>query len=129
MKTGHHPMAPEIGHKPMQELLKESRDFTAVFCFNDIAAIGAIRALKDVGLSVPGDVSVVGFDDIQSAAYSTPSLTTVRQPLTEMGKRGAQVLLERIANREKEFPAEIVMEPELVVRESTGPAPEVDRQR
>ena len=66
---------------------------------------------------------MVGFDDIQSAAYSTPSLTTVRQPLLEMGKRGAQVLLERIANREKEFPSEIVMAPELIVRESTGPAP------
>jgi LacI family transcriptional regulator len=124
MKTGYHPMAPEIGYKPMQALLERTRDFSAIFCFNDIAAIGAIRALKDAGLSVPGDVSVVGFDDIQSAAYSTPSLTTVRQPLTEMGKRGAQVLLERIANREKEFPAEIVMMPELVVRESTGPAPD-----
>jgi len=123
MKTGYHPMAPEIGYKPMQALLEKTRDFTAIFCFNDIAAIGAIRALKDAGLSVPGDVSVVGFDDIQSAAYSTPSLTTVRQPLTEMGRRGAQVLLERIADREKEFPAEIVMNPELVVRESTGPAP------
>jgi LacI family transcriptional regulator len=123
MKSGHHPMAPEIGHKPMQELLKRTRDFTAIFCFNDIAAIGAIRALKDAGLSVPGDVSVVGFDDIQSAAYSTPSLTTVRQPLTEMGKRAAQVLLERISDHEKEFSPEIVMEPELVVRESTGPAP------
>ena len=122
MKTGYHPMAPEIGHKPMQALLKKTRDFTAVFCFNDIAAIGAIRALKDAGLSVPSDVSVVGFDDILSAAYATPSLTTVRQPLTEMGKRGAQVLLQRIANREKEFPSEIVMAPELVVRESTGPA-------
>ncbi|HEV2485888.1 MAG TPA: LacI family DNA-binding transcriptional regulator [Terracidiphilus sp.] len=124
MKTGYHPMAPEIGYKPMQALLERTRDFSAIFCFNDIAAIGSIRALKDAGLSVPGDVSVVGFDDIQSAAYSTPSLTTVRQPLTEMGKRGAQVLLERIANREKEFPAEIVMVPELVVRESTGPAPD-----
>jgi len=123
MKTGHHPMAPEIGYKPMQALLEKSRDFTAIFCFNDIAAIGAIRALKDAGLSVPGDVSVVGFDDILSAAYYTPSLTTVRQPLAEMGKRGAQVLLERIANREKEYPSEIVMAPELVVRESTGPAP------
>ena len=123
MKTGYHPMAPEIGYKPMQALLKKIRDFTAVFCFNDIAAIGAIRALKDAGLTVPGDVSVVGFDDIQSAAYSTPSLTTVRQPLTEMGQRGAQVLLERIADREKEFPSEIVMASELVVRESTGPAP------
>jgi LacI family transcriptional regulator len=123
MKAGYHPMAPEIGFKPMQALLEKTRDFTAVFCFNDIAAIGAIRALKDAGLTVPGDVSVVGFDDILSAAYSTPSLTTVRQPLMEMGKRGAQVLLERIANREKEFPSEVVMSPELVIRESTGPAP------
>ena len=122
MKIGYHPMAPEIGFRPMQTLLKKTQAFTAIFCFNDIAAIGAIRALKDAGLSVPGDVSVVGFDDIQSAAYATPSLTTVRQPLTEMGKRGAQVLLERIANREKAFPAEIMMTPELVVRESTGPA-------
>lgn len=121
MKTGQHPMAPEIGYKPMQSLLERTRDFTAVFCFNDIAAIGTIRALKDAGLSVPGDVSVVGFDDILSAAYAMPSLTTVRQPLTAMGRRGAQVLLERIANREKQFAADIVMEPELVVRESTGP--------
>jgi LacI family transcriptional regulator len=127
MKTGYHPMAPEIGYKPMAALLEKKRDFTAIFCFNDIAAIGAIRALKDAGLSTPGDVSVVGFDDIQSAAYSTPSLTTVRQPLLEMGKRGAQVLLERIANREKEFPSEIVMAPELIIRESTGPAPKKAR--
>ena len=123
METGYHPMAPEIGYKPMQALLDKTRDFTAIFCFNDIAAIGAIRALKDAGLTVPGDVSVVGFDDIQSAAYSTPSLTTVRQPLREMGKRGARVLLDRIADREKEYPGEIVMAPELVIRESTGPAP------
>ena len=121
-KTGQHPMAPEIGFKPMQSLLEKTKDFTAVFCFNDIAAIGAIRALKDVCLRVPEDVSVVGFDDIQSAAYSTPSLTTVRQPLLEMGKRGAQILLERIANREAPYPAEIMMTPELIVRESTGPA-------
>jgi len=117
-----HPMNPEIGYQPMRALLEKTRAFTAVFCFNDIAAIGAIRALKDAGLGVPTDVSVVGFDDILSAAYVTPSLTTVRQPLAEMGKRGAQVLLERIAHPDQEFPTEIVMEPELVVRESTGPA-------
>jgi len=121
-KTGQHPMAPEIGYKPMQALLERTRDFTAIFCFNDISAIGAIRALRDSGLCVPQDVSVVGFDDIQSAAYSTPSLTTVRQPLAEMGQRGAQVLLERIAHREAPYPSEIVTAPELVVRESTCPA-------
>jgi DNA-binding LacI/PurR family transcriptional regulator len=122
MKAGHHTMAPEIGYRPMKALLEKSREFTAVFCFNDIAAIGAIRALKDAGLGVPEDVSVVGFDDIQSAAFSTPSLTTVRQPLTEMGRRGAQLLLERIAHKEREYAAEIIMAPELIVRESTGPA-------
>jgi DNA-binding LacI/PurR family transcriptional regulator len=121
MKAGHHTMAPEIGYRPMKALLDKNRDFTAVFCFNDIAAIGAIRALKDAGLRVPEDVSVVGFDDIQSAAFSTPSLTTVRQPLTEMGRRGAQLLLERIAHREREYAVEIIMAPELIVRESTGP--------
>jgi DNA-binding LacI/PurR family transcriptional regulator len=120
-KTGHHPMSPEIGYIPMKQLLETTRDFTAVFCFNDIAAIGAIRALSEAGLRVPVDVSVVGFDDIQSAAFCTPSLTTVRQPLNEMGKRGARILLERIANPEKtELTAEVVIEPELVVRESTG---------
>jgi DNA-binding LacI/PurR family transcriptional regulator len=128
MKSGQHPMAPEIGYKPMRALLEKKRDFTAVFCFNDIAAIGAIRALKEAGLNVPADVSVMGFDDILSAAYYTPSLTTVRQPLTEMGKRGAQVLLERIANREAQYPSAMVMVPELVVRESTGPAKEPPRE-
>ncbi len=121
-KTGHHPMSPEIGYEPMRALLGKTRDFTAIFCFNDIAAIGAIRALSEAGLSVPGDVSVVGFDDIQSAAFCTPSLTTVRQPLNEMGKLGARILLERIAHSENTaLTAEVVVQPELVVRESTGP--------
>jgi len=121
-EAGKHPMSPEIGYVPMKQLLAATRDFTAVFCFNDIAAIGAIRALSEAGLRVPTDVSVVGFDDILSAAYCTPSLTTVRQPLIEMGKTGARILLERIANPDKsDWAAEIVIQPELVVRESTGP--------
>jgi DNA-binding LacI/PurR family transcriptional regulator len=123
MKTGQHPMDPNIAYGPTSALLEKTRDFTALFCFNDMAAIGAIRAIKDAGLNVPGDISVVGFDDTISASYSVPSLTTVHQPLFEMGKRGAQILLERIANREGEHPSEVVMRPELVVRESTGPAP------
>jgi LacI family transcriptional regulator len=121
-KSGNHPMSPEIGYEPMKALLERTRAFTAIFCFNDIAAIGAIRALTEAGLKVPGDVSVVGFDDIQSAAFCTPSLTTVRQPLNEMGKRGARILLQRIAHPEdKTLVEEIVVAPELVVRESTGP--------
>lgn len=112
---------PEAGYKVMQELLERTREFTAVFCFNDISAIGAIRAITDAGLRVPEDISVVGFDDIITAAYCKPSLTTVKQPLQEMGERAAQALLDRIAHPSQEWPAEIVMEPELVVRESTGP--------
>jgi DNA-binding LacI/PurR family transcriptional regulator len=121
LKTGQHPMDPQIAYNPTRALLERTRDFTALFCFNDTAAMGAIRAIKDTGLDVPGDISVVGFDDIVSAAFTTPSLTTVRQPLFAMGQKAAQLLLERIADREKEFPAEIEMAPELVVRESTGP--------
>ena len=112
---------PEAGYHVMEGLLKRTREFTAVFCFNDISALGAMRAIMDAGLRVPEDMSVVGFDDIITAAYCKPSLTTVKQPLQEMGARAAQVLLDRIANPSQEWPAEIVMEPELVVRESTGP--------
>lgn len=114
--------SPELGYKPIQELLSKRKGFTAVLCFNDISAIGAVRALQDAGLNVPEDVSVVGFDDIISAGYYRPSLTTVRQPLLEMGKQGAEILLDRIASPSKTYPEEIVMQPELVVRESTANA-------
>src|SRR5271155_3524806 len=116
--------SPESGYLLVQELLGRTRDFTAIFCFNDIAAIGAIRALKDAGLRVPEDVSVIGFDDILGASYHTPSITTVRQPLEQMGREGARILLERIANPQREFAPEIVLQPQLIVRESTGPARE-----
>lgn len=114
---------PGHGYKAMRKLLKSTQDFTAIFCFNDICAFGAIRAIDDVGLRVPEDISVVGFDDISSAAYHQPSLTTVRQPLKEMGARGAKILLDRINHPNKAYPKDVVMEPELIVRESTGPAP------
>jgi len=122
METPANNGSPESGYVPVKELLSRTRDFTAIFCFNDIAAIGAIRALKDAGLLVPEDVSVVGFDDILGASYHTPSITTVRQPLEEMGRQGARILLERIERPSQEFAAEIVLEPELIVRESTAAA-------
>ncbi|MGA8102427.1 MAG: substrate-binding domain-containing protein, partial [Candidatus Acidiferrales bacterium] len=85
------------------------------------AAIGAIRAIDEAGLRVPDDISVVGFDDIPSAAYTTPSLTTVRQPLQKMGKIAARTLLEQIEKR-SEYVPEIAIEPEFVIRESTAKA-------
>ena len=87
-----------------------------------MSAIGAIRALREEGLRVPQDVSVIGFDDIPGAASYTPSLTTVQQPLHRMGDVAAQVLLERIEGK-KEYPPDIAIEPELIVRESTAKAP------
>ena len=116
------PSLPEEGYATAQELLATREPFTALFAFNDISAIGAVRAFRDAGLRVPEDVSVVGFDDIQAAAYLTPRLTTVRQPLRQMGEMAAKQLLMRISNGHAKVPPLISLAPELVVRESTGPA-------
>ena len=111
---------PELGYKPVKMLLERTRDFTALFCFNDTAALGAIRAIADAGLSCPGDISVIGFDDISQAAYHLPSLTTVRQPLRQMGEMAAQMLIKRIQNPKDAYPDFVNFEPELIVRESTA---------
>jgi DNA-binding LacI/PurR family transcriptional regulator len=110
---------PMLGYPFVKELLSRGKPFTALFAYNDISAIGAVRALQEHGLHVPRDVSVMGFDDIPGAAFHTPSLTTVRQPLNRMGEVAAQSLLERIEGK-KDYPAEIAIEPALVVRESTS---------
>jgi LacI family transcriptional regulator len=114
--------SPELGYPIIRDLLARTRDFTAIFCFNDIAAIGAIRAIADAGLRCPDDISVIGFDDISSAAYQTPRLTTVRQPLRRMGETAVQTLLKRIEAPTAAYPDVILFEPELMVRESTSAA-------
>jgi DNA-binding LacI/PurR family transcriptional regulator len=112
--------SPEVGYGVTRKLLERGELFTALFAFNDISAIGAIQALREFGKRVPEDVSVVGFDDIQSAAFQNPSLTTVRQPLREMGVIAAETLLERISSpRDKQYPKEIMVKPELIVRGTT----------
>jgi LacI family transcriptional regulator len=110
--------SPEIGYPGIHDLLESKQKFTAILCFNDISAMGSIRALHDYGFHVPHDVSVVGFDDIQSASYHVPSLTTIRQPLKLMGSTAAAALLRRMAH--ETLPATIEVQPELVVRESSG---------
>lgn len=113
--------SPEIAYTLVEKLLRVTRRFTAIVCFNDVAALGAIRAMADAGVKVPGEISVVGFDDLHLALFATPSITTIRQPLQQMGETAAKIVLERLrANRR--YPAEIAVEPELIVRESTGPA-------
>jgi LacI family transcriptional regulator len=110
--------SPELGYPVMQQLLTSGRRFTAVVSFNDMSAIGAIRALQDFGLQVPNDVSVIGFDDIKAAAFNNPRLTTIRQPLSNMGRIAAQCVLNRIHETER-FREQITVEPELIIREST----------
>ena len=113
---------PHLGYPYAKQLLARNKPFTALFAYNDISALGAIRALQEHGLRVPQDVSIVGFDDIPSAAFNIPSLTTVRQPLVCMGQVAAETLLERINGRD-DYPSTIAIEPELVVRESTTTVP------
>ena len=112
---------PMLGYPFTKQLLARHNPFTAIFAYNDMSAIGAIRALQEEGIRVPRDVSVLGFDDIPGAAFYSPSLTTVRQPLNRMGEVAAETLLNRLEGR-REYPSDILIEPELVVRESTANA-------
>ena len=77
---------------------EEKKKFTAVFCANDMIAVGAIQALKQLSLKVPDDVAVVGYDDIQMASYTDPPLTTVSQPKYDMGRLAVEMLAELIKN-------------------------------
>jgi LacI family transcriptional regulator len=112
---------PSLGYPYGKELIARNHPFTALLAYNDISAIGAMRAFHEGGLQIPRDVSVVGFDDIPAAAFHYPSLTTVRQPLHRMGELAVEMLVERLEGS-KEMPREIAVQPEIVVRESTGPA-------
>ena len=115
--------SPELGYGVTCQLLARERPFTALFAFNDISAIGAMRALREGGRRIPDDVSVVGFDDVQSAAFQQPGLTTIRQPLRRMGELAAEIVLKRIANPNNRIhPKQITVEPDLIVRESTAAA-------
>lgn len=114
----------EPGYRAMRKLLQQSRDFSAVFAFNDITAIGAMDALRDAGLEAPEDISVMGFDDVAFARMHRPSLTTVRQPLHRMGVLAANAVLDKLNNPGEAQTAavEVVVEPELIVRATTRAA-------
>jgi DNA-binding LacI/PurR family transcriptional regulator len=91
---------------------------TAIFCYNDMTAIGALSALKQKGVRIPQDISIVGYDDISFAQYVDPPLTTIRQPKDEMGQLAARMLLDLVDGKQVE---NIVLSGELVVRRSTQP--------
>ena len=89
---------------------------TAVFCYNDMTAVGVLRACRTAGLAVPGDLSVVGYDNIALSAYTSPPLTTVAQPMREMGHRATIMAL--ALSRGEDVEKNVVLLVELVVRES-----------
>jgi DNA-binding LacI/PurR family transcriptional regulator len=110
----------ETGYRAMQTILTGDALPTAIFSANDRMAIGAMRALYEAGLRVPQDVSIVGLDDIEVAAYLAPPLTTIAQPFARMATLGVQLLLSLLAGDELTEP-QIVLEPTLIVRQSTAP--------
>ncbi|MBT0770641.1 LacI family DNA-binding transcriptional regulator [Kineosporia sp. J2-2] len=102
------------------QILSRMPDVSAVFVANDSMAVGVLRALRENGRDLPGDISVVGFDDIPEAGYFSPPLTTVRQPFEEVGRRSLKALLAQIGSGDADH-GRVVIAPELVVRESTAP--------
>jgi DNA-binding LacI/PurR family transcriptional regulator len=114
---------PGPGMEVMRQLLERKRPFTAVFAFNDVTAIGAIMALREAGLRVPRDVSIMGFDDVLIATTNNPPLTTINQPLRVMGQAAASTLLGLIRDEiPHPRPPTITVYPKLVVRKSTAHA-------
>lgn len=112
----------EGGYRCMQQLLKTVPQLEAVFIASDLMTMGAIRAIRAEGKEVPGDIAVVGFDDIPLSAFFNPPLTTVRQPIARMGALACRLLLQEIRGEEI-LERKVILRPELVVRASTAPHP------
>ncbi len=112
----------EAGARGVDRLLAGEAPFTAIACANDLLALGALGRLAELGIDVPGDVSVAGFDDIAMAALTAPSLSSVRLPLRELGRRGFACLERQLAG---ERAVHEVMPTEVVLRDSTAPPPAV----
>lgn len=108
----------ESGYQAMREAIEKGLEFDAVFCYNDLLAFGAMKALKERGYRIPEDVAVVGYDDIVYSSFVCPSLTTVRIKKFEMGYEAFRMLLQRLKGRRKKR-KRVILDVELVVRESS----------
>ena len=106
------------GYEAAERLIERGSDFSAVFCATDLNAVGAMRAFRSRNLNVPGDLSVVGFDDVPMIAYTTPALTTVRQDTATAGRVLVDTLLDLI---QENTVRSRLLAPKLIVRDSTGP--------
>ncbi len=119
---------PESGYRAMQQILSQKQRPTAVFCGGDIMAMGAICAANEMGLRVPQDISVIGYDNVRNARYFTPALTTVHQPKERLGETAFDMLLDRITSKREE-PQTIEVQPSLIERRSVADGPFIDYRR
>jgi LacI family transcriptional regulator len=110
----------QSGMELTHAILKMDPRPTAIFAMNDLMALGALRAAAEEGCSVPGDLAVVGYDDLELAHFTNPPLTTIAQPKKEIGAQAISLLVDRMSRRDRS-PRRIVLPPELIVRRSTQP--------
>ena len=108
------------GEASGEEILKAKRPPTAIFCVNDVVALGMLRKFAALGIAVPDEFAVVGYDDIDFAAVLAPSLTSIRLPAYEVGRTAAQILMHEIENPGPRNPSRVLFEPELIIRESSA---------
>jgi LacI family repressor for deo operon, udp, cdd, tsx, nupC, and nupG len=116
--TAHGDGKAEGGMRAMERLLALAEPPTAVFCYNDMSALGALRAIRAKGWRVPEDISVVGFDDLFIASYTNPALTTISQPMRQMGGAAMEILLKLFNGANSK--TNIKVQGQLIVRESTA---------
>ena len=111
---------PEDGYECMNKILAQDSLPTAVFCCNDVMALGAISAITEKGLRVPDDISIIGYDNIHSSRFYAPPLTTIHQSKSRLGAQAVNLLFERIANKDNDNHEKhrIAIHPELVIRKS-----------
>lgn len=116
------PLSTEGGYQATKRLLSSKSRVTALFCANDLTAIGAMKAAVEAGLSVPEKLSVIGIDDIETSQYTTPMLTTIHIPMEELGIMTAKILIDRIETG-KRIPMKVELPFRLIKRESCAPPP------
>ena len=104
----------------MKHFIERKLDFTAVVCANDEMATGAMATAREHGLKIPGDISVIGFDDVIFSSYTYPKLTTIKYPIWDMGVMAARMVLKNVY-KQGQKPIKQLFNPELIVRDSTSP--------
>lgn len=119
---------PESGYQAMHQILVQKQRPTAVFCGGDVMAMGAICAADEMGLRVPQDISVIGYDNVRNARYFSPALTTIHQPKERLGEMAFTMLLDRIISKREESQM-IEVHPHLVERRSVADGPFIDYRR